>query len=277
MQNPISTNSQDIFLKKILDKVEDRGLGCNRFRRSYIERRLATRLRATGCQDYLDYYRYLDRHANEYPLLINALTINVTQFFRDEGVYRELEANIFPAVIADTLKQGRSLIRIWSAGCSTGEEVFSVAMIMARCLEQAGVTLHCSIHGTDTDEHCVGKGRQGVYPIAGLETIPYHYRKYIVKKDSSAFTFTPQILQMSKFKKLDLFADRPINQAGVVLCRNVMIYFDHEQQQQLIDRFYNSITHGGYLCLGKSEKLQHPRGGFVATNVSCRIYRKVDL
>jgi chemotaxis protein methyltransferase CheR len=276
MQNAISWKTEDIFFHKLLSKIEQLGLDCNRFRRSYIERRLAGRLRATGCRDYLCYSRYLDKHPEEYPVLLDALTVNVTEFFRDTPVYHELETNIFPAIVAANANRGR-IIRLWSAGCASGEETFSMALIVARCLEQLGTNLCCSIYGTDIDTASISTAKQGAYPLTALETIPERYHKYLVPQGSSHFSFAPKILQMVRFKKLDLFVDKPLKQVEVVLCRNVMIYFEREQQEELIGHFYRALVTGGYLTIGKSEKLQYRRDAFSTVNAGCRIYRKLDV
>lgn len=275
MQSATPYDAQDIFFRKVLGQVEQRGLDCRAFRPSYIVRRLAGRLRVTGCDSYFSYHRYLERHPQEYPLLLKALTVNVTEFFRDEGVFKELETNIFPTLIAGSAERGRSSIRIWSAGCASGEEVFSVAMIMAQCLAEAAVNLSCSIYGTDVDESSVEKGRAALYPIGGLATIPNRYRKFVVRAGPSEFSFTPEIHRMVRFKKMDLFTDKPIKPAEVILCRNVMIYFNRQQQKQLVEWFYRSMVPRGYLIIGKSEKLQYDRHILAPINTGCRIYQKV--
>jgi chemotaxis methyl-accepting protein methylase len=177
-------------------------------------------------------------------------------------------------MIAANARRNR-VLRIWSAGCSSGEETFSVAMIAARALEQARADISCSIYGTDVDTACINKARSASYPIESLKTIPERYRKYLVQNGPSAFSFTPEILRMTRFKKLDLFVDNPLKKVEVVLCRNVMIYFDREQQQELFDRFHQALVVGGYLIIGKSEKLACRRDTFEAVHSGCRIYRKL--
>lgn len=275
MQITSNWDIQDVFLRKVLAKVEKQGLDCRVFRPSYVERRIAGRMRATNCESYFSYNRYLDGHPDEHKTLIDALTINVTQFFRDESVYKELEKKIFPTIIANSSVRGKHTIRIWSAGCSSGEEVYSLAMIAAACLEKSGYNLRCSIYGADIDEDSITKGRKGVYPIDALKTIPERYRKYTIKAGPSTFSFTPEILSMARFIRMDIFADKPIKHVDMVLCRNVMIYLERQQQHQLTERFYQSILQGGFLVIGKSERLKHDRLNFTTVNSVCRIYRKV--
>ena len=271
-----SVKTGDIFLRKLLAKIEAGGLDVRRFRRSYLERRLATRLRATATPDYFYYYRYLESHPDELPRLLDALTVNVTEFFRNEEVFRAMENEYFPALIREKEEHGRSLIRIWSAGCSSGEEVFTLAMILGRCLERSGSKLSCTIYGTDVDRQCVARGRQAVYPNEELGSIPTRFRDYTVPQGPKSFTFAPKIKRLVRLKQLDLFVDKPIRLVDMVFCRNVLIYFDHRQQEELIARFKEALVPGGILTIGKSERFNDRSSGFVPIDRSRRIYQKTS-
>ena len=269
-----SVKTEDIFLRRLLAKIETGGLDVRRFRPSYLERRLAVRLRATGTPDHFHYYRYLERHPDELPRLLEALTVNVTEFFRNEEVFQAMEREYFPALIREKEARGHSLVRIWSAGCSSGEEVFTLAMIMARCVERANSRLSFTIYGTDVDDRCVARGRRMLYPNKGLDSIPPRFRGCTVPQGPKSFTFAPKIKRLVRFKRLDLFVDISIKFVDMVFCRNVLIYFDHRQQEELIERFREALVPGGILTIGKSEKLNDRSRGFVLVDRNRRIYRK---
>ncbi len=274
MMSAGSSRDLDRLLQKLF---ADRGFDAARYRRSYIERRIATRLRAVQLDTYREYRTLLDRDAEEYNRLIGALTVNVTEFFRDKPVWDLFDREVVPELLASKARRRQRLLRVWSAGCSAGEEPYSIAMLLNHAAERAGVNLTVSVHATDIDAESLDKARAGEYPNKELESVPLRFRHECEPADDGHFRISQRIRQLVKFRRLDLFADKPIAAVDVIFCRNVLIYFDRGQQEQIFAKFYAALNRNCYIVIGKSEKI----GGDVAQHfepVSSRekVYKRRD-
>lgn len=264
-------------LKRLLDKVlADRGLDLTQYRSAYLERRVAVRLGAVGVKTYGQYAAYLDEHPDEYHALLDALTINVTQFFRDPTVYDLLRDKIVPAVVRTKIERGQRLLRVWSAGCATGEETYSLAMSFLdglRRFEADQVVL--AVIGTDIDRDALATAKRGTYPMKSLPQIPHHDRVRYTQTSGETFTFKPEVAKSVRFQYLNLFSDAPIHGIDVIFCRNVFIYFNREEQERMVEVFRDSLVRGGFLVLGRSERLPPPLvRQFELVSSRERVYRK---
>ncbi|MDD5447661.1 MAG: protein-glutamate O-methyltransferase CheR, partial [Actinomycetota bacterium] len=143
--------------------LKDRGIDCGQYKERYLKRRIATRLRATGAKDYLEYANILKKNPDEYEFLVAALTINVTEFFRDHDVYQKLLTTIVPDLLERKEATKSNSLRVWSAGCASGEEAYSVAMIIYQVLGEGFGGWNVRILGTDIDEKSLAAARRGVY------------------------------------------------------------------------------------------------------------------
>ncbi len=263
-------------LDKLVKKIdEERGIDLGQYRRQYLERRIATRLRSLDLHSYRQYSEYLDGHAEEYSKLIDVLTINVTDFYRDSMVYDIFRRQIVPDMLAEKQRSRHRMIRAWSAGCATGEETYSIAMsFLAGMGENEGRFL-LSILGTDLDEHVLLTAKRATYPIEKLSSIPEEHQVKYVEVHGETFTIRPEVQRYVKFRSFNLFSDKPISVVDVIFCRNVFIYFSREQQDAILDRFWSALARGGYLVLGRSEKLSKTAASrFELVNGRERIYRK---
>jgi len=263
-----------MLLKKL---YADRGFDAARYRRTYIERRIATRLRAVQVDTYREYRGLLDRDADEYHRLIGALTVNVTEFFRDKPVWELFDREVVPDLLATKMRRRQRLLRVWSAGCSAGEEPYSIAMLLSHAAERAGANLTISVHATDIDAESLEKARAGEYPDKELQSVPLRFRHECEPTDDGHFRISQRIRQLVKFRRLDLFADKPIAAVDAIFCRNVLIYFDRNQQEQIFAKFYAALNRYCYIVIGKSEKI----GGEVAQHfepISSRekVYKRRD-
>lgn len=264
-------------LDKLLRKVmAERGLDLRQYRERYVERRLAVRLTTLGLRTYSQYAAYLDRNPDEYHQLVDTLTINVTQFFRDPEVFELFRAEVLPAILKHKAERRQRIVRIWSAGCATGEEPFSLAMSLLDCCARVGAdAIVPTVIGTDLDRTALATAKRAEYPIRQLEQIPKYDQMRYVEVSGEKFTMKPNVRDIVRLQYLNLFEDPPIHGVDAVFCRNVFIYFNKEDQERLIRAFWESLTRGGYLVLGRSERLSpEVSGAFELVDGRQRIYRK---
>jgi len=235
----------------------DRGLDCEQYKENYLKRRMAVRLRVTEARDYLDYLRILRSDPDEYTRLMNELTINVTQFFRDPDVYARLRESVLPELVETKTRMGSRTLRIWSAGCASGEEPYSMALLIDEVLAGNSKAWNVRVLGSDFDEKSLAVARLGTYQ--DLEMLPgvqadRHFE--IVKKpEGTEYRVKDEIKRKVRFEKINLLAESEARHFDMVLCRNVLIYFGRKVQTRIIETLSRSILRDGYLVLGKSETL----------------------
>ena len=232
------------------------------------------RVRATGAHTYLDYMAVLKKDPSEYDRLFDALTINVTNFFRDKSTYRIIEDTVIPELVSSKKKQGKKIIRVWSAGCASGEEPYSMAILFHKILGERIGDYLISIYATDIDDKVMEKAKMAEYAAGAVsevdETILRRYFNRNLK-----YRLKEKIRQIVKFKQHNLISDRPLAHLDIILCRNVLIYFSRDLQMRLFDKFCEALNRGGYLILGKTESLAgEPAGLFRSVSIRERIYRK---
>lgn len=262
-------------IERLLAKIDSEAdLHLGQYRRQYLQRRIATRLRSLGLHSYRQYADHLDREPGEYRRLLNAMTINVTEFFRDPQVYNSIRETVLPEIISRKSALGRRSIRVWSAGCATGEEPYSVALAVAGALGDSERSFLVSVFGTDIDDAALAIAKKGEYPAAGIERIPEELRVRYVQVEGATFRMRPEIASRVRFRRLNLFADEPVGACDLILCRNVFIYFTREEQDRVLAKFHAALAPGGYLVLGRSEKVGTGMTGLFAPVCGIeRIYR----
>lgn len=238
-----------------------------------IQSRLRPRLRALGLQDFEQYSDYLRSDAGmaERKQLISALTTNVSHFFRESHHFDRL-AEVFEARLDDLRKGGR--MRIWSAGCSNGQEAYSAAMtLLERCPDIARFDLR--ILATDIDPKVVQFAQDGVYPERLMDGVPEALRKrhFSARReaDEQRFTVKEAVRKLIRFKELNLLSDWPMQgRFDVIFCRNVVIYFDPATQARLWPRFHAALRPEGMLFVGHSERIAPPESmGFRGDGPTC--------
>lgn len=249
--------SEDVF-RLIRDIIRDYcGLYFDDGSRYVLEKRLARRLAAHNLDDFRDYYRFIRYDKNsetELAAVIDVLTVNETYFFREMNQLRALSEEIL-----EELKEtntGRKSLRIWSAGCSTGEEPYTLAMLIS---EKTGFNgWDIEICGSDINQTVLRTARKGVYRKNSFRTTEsYYLHKYFTEEDGS-YRISDHIKKFVNFSYLNLldpFKSKFMGKMDVILCRNVMIYFDLASRKKVIDNFYDRLNEGGYLLLGHAESL----------------------
>jgi len=251
-------------MKKLLHETV--GLDFNGYRDEYLKRRFAIRLRATGTNTYRRYVRYLQKNPDEYNVVIDNLVINYTTFFRDKDVYVYLEKTVLPRLFKS------NEVRIWSAGCATGEEPYSlVHKMLGTKLSDFKVTILAS----DLDEDALDKAVKAEYSSKQLNGIDDSLIGKYFSKDCESYQVKDSVKQLVSFEKHDLMKPSLHNGFDLILCRNVMIFFSRESQQQVHMHFHKALREGGYLVIGKAEVLSgEPSETFSCTDVNSRVYQK---
>ncbi|MCK8519774.1 CheR family methyltransferase [Methanoculleus sp. 7T] len=258
-----------LSLQRSIEKLV--GIKCSNYKEDYIKRRILSRMRLTNTEDYEAYHKYLLANPQEIDLLRNALTINVTKFFRDPEVFEVLQREVLP----DLARRGRS-IRIWCAGCATGEEPYSIAILMHELMalhRDIGVT----IYATDIDAVVLQKATAGIYDRKSLENVDERrIRKHFISRDDGTFEVRPHLKDLVKFRQHDLMSGVPIARyLDAVTCRNVTIYFTEEQKNELAHLFHSALAADGYYVMGKTEYLgREVEHLFAPYNVMQKILRK---
>ncbi len=257
-------------LKKKL--LEERGFDPHQYSDSFFKRRLATRLRAHAVSTYDDYALILKKDPDEYDKLWSALTINVTRFFRDAIVWEAIEKKMIPELISYKEARGEKCIRVWSAGCSTGEEAYSIAILLKPFAEE----FTTFIYGTDRDARGLDRAKEGVYGVSSLGEIKPKHASYLEHSDGE-YRIKDEIKRMVKFMKHDLLEDKYFKRIDLILCRNVLIYFKKEAQEQVVSNFCESLKEHGYMVLGRVETIfVEAKERFTPVDLGKRIYRKSE-
>jgi chemotaxis protein methyltransferase CheR len=223
-------------------------------KRDLVYGRLAPRLRLLGCRDFAAYLRRLEGPdgADEQTALVNAITTNLTGFFREKHHFEALAADILPRLKKENA--GRRL-RIWSAGCSSGQEPYTIAMVLRRTLTDINAW-DALVLATDIDSTMVAHAQAGLYDTEAAAGIPPECEKFLEAGPGGRIAMSDSLKQLIRFKRLNLIGPWPMSGPfDVIFCRNVVIYFDKDTQRVLFDRFADILRPGGWLFIGHSESL----------------------
>src|SRR5262245_55830999 len=210
-------------------------------------------MRTMNTNSYTDYLDYLEVHPDEFVRLFNAILINVTAFFRDASAWNHLRQELLPAQL-EALGPDRP-IRVWSAGCASGEEAYSIAMTLADLLGTEDFTRRVKIYGTDVDEEALQTARQATYSEKELDAVPEELRTRYFERAGERYAFRADLRRSIIFGRLDVLRDAPISRLDLLMCRNTLMYFNAETQAQVIARFHFALNDTGILVLGKAETL----------------------
>ncbi len=244
------------------------------YKRNTLYRRIERRMTVNQIGNISKYALFLHSHPAEIDLLFKELLIGVTNFFRDPGAFHVLKEKILPELLKN--KAGKSAFRAWVPGCSTGEESYSIAMIVRECLEDLGLEgqVKVQIFATDIDREAVEKARQAVYPPSILHDVPTErLRRFFVKEDG-AYRIHKQIREMVVFAPQNVIMDPPFTRLDLLCCRNLLIYFTAELQKKVIPLFHYSLSPGGVLFLGTSETIGSFTDLFTTLDNKWKIFKR---
>ncbi|MBD1873866.1 PAS domain S-box protein [Nodosilinea sp. FACHB-131] len=267
-------NSDDAAFRTLLDYVRStRGFDFTGYKRPSLMRRVTRRMQTVGVTGFSDYIDYLEVHPDEFQQLFNTLLINVTAFFRDSTSWDALRTDVLPAIFRS--KAETEPIRVWSAGCASGEETYSIAIMLAELLGLEQFQARVKIYATDLDEDALATARQATYSghkIDGLSEI--QLSTFFDYKDE-IYTFSKELRRSVIFGRHDLVQDAPISKIDLLLCRNTLMYFNAETQARILTRFHFALNDNGYLFLGKAEMLLTHSKLFSPVQLKGRIFTKV--
>jgi len=237
------------------------------YKRSFLQRRVAIRMRARQISGYANYMRVLKSDPSEMDLLMDRLTVNVTEFFRNPEVFAALEAGVIKDLASE-----RGQVRVWSAGSSEGREAYSLAMIFKK------LKVHASITATDIDDTKLASGRAGVYKFNGQKEIDRElpsWARSMLEIEGFKVEVPREIRSMVNFVHHDLLGEKPLKNMDLVLCRNLMIYFPKEAQVVALRKFHEALKEGRYLVIGKTEHIPlEVKDLFRPIDLRSRIFRK---
>ncbi len=247
------------------------------YKKSTIHRRIERRMGLHQITRIVDYVRYLRENPQESDLLFKELLIGVTSFFRDPLVWEQLKDKIIPKFLATRLQGG--VLRAWTAGCSTGEEAYSLAIVFKEALERVKPAKNFSlqIFATDLDKDAIDKARAGVYPTnISADVSEERLRHFFVKNETGGYSVKKEIREMVIFAPQNLVMHPPFTKLDFVTCRNLLIYLDAELQKKLMPLFHYSLNAGGILVLGSAETIGTATDLFAPMEGKSRIYRRLD-
>jgi two-component system, chemotaxis family, CheB/CheR fusion protein len=251
-----------------------RGFDFTGYKRSTLLRRVSKRMQGVGIEGYDAYRAYLEAHPAEFDALFNTILINVTAFFRDADAWKALRDEVIPALLER--KGAEEPVRVWSAGCASGEETYTLVMLLAEALGMEGFRDRAKIYATDLDEEALAHARQATYAPEELVDLPEGFAERYFERVGNRCTFRPELRRQVIFGRHDLVQDPPISQLDLLVCRNVLMYFNAEVQGRVLARFHFGLRPEGVLFLGRAEMMRSHGALFAPLDLSARLFRKAE-
>jgi len=261
------------FESLLLYLKEARGFDFTGYKRSSLMRRVNRRMSQVEAGSYPEYLDYLQVHPDEFTLLFNTVLINVTGFFRDPDAWEYLTGDVLPTLLA--VKPHDEPIRVWSAGCASGEEAYTLAIALAETIGVDSFRERVKIYATDVDEEQLGEARQATYGAREMASVPVGLTEKYFEPVGDRFTFRKDLRRCVIFGRNDLVQDAPISRIDLLTCRNTLMYFNAETQSKILSRFHFALCDGGVLFLGKAEMLLSHGSLFTPMDLKRRVFRRV--
>jgi len=270
----MSDQPQKPDLERLLEYIrETRGFDFGGYKRATLLRRVAKRMVQVGVKDYAAYLDHLQGHPEEFAVLFNTILINVTSYFRDAPAWEYLQGEILPKIIAS--KERYEPIRVWSAGVASGEEAYSVAMLLSETLGASEYRERAKIYATDVDQEALAQARQGRAEEKDLEEVPATFREKYFEREGSHYVLRGDLRRSIIFGRHDLMQDAPISRIDLLVSRNTLMYFEADAQAKILARLHYALTDKGYLFLGKAEMLLSRTALFTPVDLKQRVFTKV--
>jgi len=263
-------------LESLLDYLKhNRGFDFTGYKRESLTRRVRRRMQAINISDISDYKSYLESHPDEFSGLFNTILINITSFFRDKEAWEYLAKEVLPNIIQ--MKGEGDSIRIWSTGCATGEEAYTIAMLMAELLGEKRFNDTVKIFATDIDEAALAQARHASYTMNDMENVPTELKDKYFQIVGGAYIFRPDLRRSVTFGRHNLTQDAIIPHLDLLICRNTLMYFTAETQANILAKFHFALNDPGYVFLGRAELLLMHSNLFTPVNLKCRIFTKAKV
>jgi two-component system CheB/CheR fusion protein len=251
---------------------ESRGFDFTGYKRSSLMRRVNRRMTQVETTDYQEYLDFLQVHPDEFTTLFNTILINVTGFFRDPDAWDYLRTEVLEPMLA--ARPADSVIRVWSAGCASGEEAYTLAMTLAEIIGSDAFRERVKIYATDVDEEQLNEARQATYGEREMQAVPPELQERYFEQNGNRFSFRKDLRRSVIFGRNDLVQDAPISRIDLLTCRNALMYFNAETQSRILSRFHFALADGGVLFLGKAEMLLSHGNLFAPIDLKRRVFRR---
>jgi two-component system, chemotaxis family, CheB/CheR fusion protein len=248
-----------------------RGFDFTGYKTSSLARRIRRRMQLVSIDTFAAYTDYLEVHPDEFPQLFDMVLINVTAFFRDAAAWEALAARI-PKLLA--ARPAESAIRAWSAGCASGEEAFTIAMVLAEHMGIDAVARRVKIYATDLDDDALTQARHATYGAKGVEGVPPELLERYFTRNGSSFVFNKELRRAVIFGRHDLVQDAPISRVDILTCRNTLMYFNAETQTRILNRLHFALNDDGIIFLGKAEMLLTHGNLFTPVDLKLRLFTR---
>lgn len=259
----------DSFLEYL---KQNQGCDLTVYKHSTLHRRLGVRMRQIGISSYGSYLDYLKHHSDELACLLDTLFINFTGFFRDFDAWEYLAKEVIPKIISR--KKPHEPIRIWSASCASGEEAYTLALLFIEALGIEQYLQQVQIYATDVDEAALKQARQHRYTNLEVAGVPPALLNKYFEPTTQGYVFNPTLRRRVIFARHNLLEDAPISKLDLLVCRNTLMYFNHEAQVKILVRFHFALNNLGFIFLGKAETLVSRSFLFVPASIKHRIFSK---
>lgn len=251
------------------------GLEFGAYREASLLRRVRQRMHQLGIAAFSAYRALLADDPEEIARLCEAVPVHFTGFFRDPGIWDHLASQVLPATLA--AKRGDAPVRVWSAGCATGEEAYSLAMLLAEAARNAGwASGRIRAFGTDVGEAALARARAGRYSDWSTDDVPARLKEAYFRRDGDAWKARPELRDLILFNRHDLLCDPPFGHLDLIVCRNTLMYFNPAAQARVLAGFYLALKPGGALLTGWAEHGASWGGLFQSPDPSYRIYYRVE-
>ena len=261
-------------LSDLLQYLKDsRGFDFSGYKQTSLERRIQKRMAEVKVDRYPDYIDYLEVNPDEFTELFNTILINVTAFYRDKPAWDYMVQDVLPKLIAG-MPDSESL-RVWSAGCASGEEAYTAAIVLAEALGEEQFKERVKIYATDVDQDALSTARHATYPRDSVKGMPPELVARYFESGPSGLTFRGDLRRQVIFGRNDLVQDAPISRVDLLVSRNTLMYFTAETQTRILSHFNFALKPTGFLFLGKSEMLVTHKSLFTPYNLKWRVFQKV--
>ena len=252
---------------------ESRGLDFRGYKRTSLRRRINLRMETVNAEDFTAYRAYLEAQPSEYEELLDTVLINVTSFFRDEDAWNVIRDQVIPDILENAEED--QPIRVWSVGCASGEEPYSIAMLLAEALGTVDFCRRVKIYATDLDEEALKVARVATYSPREVESVPGPLLEKYFERTNNHYVFERELRKCVIFGRHNVVHDAPISRIDLLACRNLLIYLEAETQSVVLPRLHYALNPDGFLFLGKAETQLARSSLFRPVDMKHRIFAKV--
>nr|WP_264010202.1 CheR family methyltransferase [Mycolicibacterium flavescens] len=268
----MSEQPEEAFEALLTYMRDSRGFDFTGYKRTSLVRRVRHRMSHAGFDSYEEYLDFLQAGPDEFVALFNTILINVTSFFRDPPAWEHIRDEVIPAMLAE--RGPNDPIRAWSAGCASGQEAYTIAMLLAEAMGPDAFRQRVKIYATDVDEDALTEARAASYDERAVESVPPQLLNTYFEQVNGRYMFHKDLRRAVIFGRNDLVRDAPISRADLVVCRNTLMYLNAETQRNIVGRLHFALAPRGTLFLGHAEMLLSHSDRFTPLNLKYRIFRK---